>query len=157
MEDVKVVERDTTQYVMVRLGEEKYGIDIMYIDNIVRMQQMTRVPKAQEYINGVINLRGEVVPVMSIRKKMHLTEDEITKATRIIIIKLEQYGMIGVLVDEVIGVVTIDNTLVEKVTYDLEDDTEVFISGVGKLDDGLISLLDLNLVLREKDAEKENS
>ena len=88
---------------------------------------------------------------------MHLTEDEITKATRIIIIKLEQYGMIGVLVDEVIGVVTIDNTLVEKVTYDLEDDTEVFISGVGKLDDGLISLLDLNLVLREKDAEKENS
>ena len=157
MEDVKVVERDTTQYVMVCLGEEKYGIDIMNIDNIVRMQQMTRVPKAQEYVNGVINLRGEVVPVMSIRKKMHLAEDEITKATRIIILKLEQYGTIGVLVDEVIGVVTIDNSLVEKVTYDLEDDTEVFISGVGKLDDGLISLLDLNLVLREKDAEKENS
>ena len=80
MEDVKVVERDTTQYVMVCLGEEKYGIDIMNIDNIVRMQQMTRVPKAQEYVNGVINLRGEVVPVMSIRKKMHLAEDEITKA-----------------------------------------------------------------------------
>ena len=91
MEEAKVVERDTTQYVVIRLGEEKFGVDIKFISNIVRMQPITRVPKVQEYIKGIINLRGEVVPVMSIRIKMHLAEDEITKASRIIILKLEQY------------------------------------------------------------------
>ena len=76
---------DTTQYIVVRLGEEQYGIDIKYIDNIVRMQHITRVPKVPEYLKGVINLRGEVIPVMSIRLKMFLPADEITRATRIII------------------------------------------------------------------------
>lgn len=151
MEETKVVERDTTQYVVIRLGNEKFGVDIKHIDNIVRMQTITRVPKVQEYIKGVINLRGEVVPVMSIRIKMHLPEDEITKATRIIILKLEQYGTIGILVDEVVEVVTIDNTLVEKITYDMNDETEVFISGIGKNDNELISLLDFNLVMQEKE------
>ena len=54
----------------LRLGDEQYGIDIKYVDNIVRMQHITRVPKIQDYLKGVINLRGEVIPVMSIRVKM---------------------------------------------------------------------------------------
>ena len=151
MEEEKVVERDVTQYVVVRLGNEKFGVDIKHIDNIVRMQTITRVPKVQEYIKGVINLRGEVVPVMSIRIKMHLPEDEITKLSRIIILKLEQYGTIGILVDEVVEVVTIDNTLVEKVSYDVNDETEIFISGIGENGNELISLLDFNLVMQEKE------
>ena len=69
---------DSKQYIIVELGNEQYGIDIQYIDNIVRMQRITRVPKAQSYFKGVINLRGEIVPVMSIRKKMGLADDEIT-------------------------------------------------------------------------------
>ena len=77
----------TTQYIVVKLGEEQYGIDIKYIDNIVRMQHITRVPNVAPYINGVINLRGEIIPVMSIRLKMDLPVDELTKATRIIILK----------------------------------------------------------------------
>ena len=60
---------DTKQYIVVKLGNEQYGIDIGYIDNIVRMQMITRVPKAQPYFKGVINLRGEIIPVMSIRVK----------------------------------------------------------------------------------------
>lgn len=151
MEETKVVERDLTQYVVIRLGNEKFGVDIKHIDNIVRMQNITRVPKVQEYIKGVINLRGEVVPVMSIRIKMHLPEDEITKASRIIILKLEQYGTIGILVDEVVEVVTIDNTLVEKISYDMNEETEIFISGIGKNGNELITLLDFNLVMQEKE------
>ena len=68
---------------------------------------------------------------------------------------MEQYGTIGILVDEVVEVVTIDNTLVEKITYDMNDETEVFISGIGKNGNDLISLLDFNLVMQEK--EKENA
>ena len=67
---LEMIEKETKQYIVVKIGSEQYGIDINYIDNIVRMQKITRVPKAQYHFKGVINLRGEVVPVMSIRRKM---------------------------------------------------------------------------------------
>ena len=91
----------TKQYIVVNIGSERYGIDITYIDNIVRMQKITRVPKAQDYFKGVINLRGEVVPVMSLRRRMDLDDDEFTDASRIIILKLDGGGLMGVIVDEV--------------------------------------------------------
>ena len=94
---------ETTQYIVIQLGDEQYGIDIKNIDNIVRIQHITRVPQVPAYLKGVINLRGEVIPVMSIRLKMDLPEDEMTKASRIIILKLEQHGTIGIIVDKEIG------------------------------------------------------
>ncbi|MBO5282106.1 MAG: purine-binding chemotaxis protein CheW [Lachnospiraceae bacterium] len=153
MEELKVIENsDTTvQYIVVRLGEEQYGIDIRYIDNIVRMQKITRVPKVAPYLKGVINLRGEVIPIMSLRLKMFLPEDEITKATRIIILKLEQYGSVGIIVDEVKEVVTLDAEHIEKIAYDSKDDRNNFLSGIGKYEGGLISLLDFNLVMLDRD------
>lgn len=159
MEEVKVVENNETvsvaavtqQYIVVRLGEEQYGVDIRYIDNIVRMQKITRVPKVAPYLKGVINLRGEVIPIMSLRLKMFLPEDEITKATRIIILKLGQYGSIGIIVDEVKEVVTLEERQIEKVSYDSKDDKMNFIGGIGKYEGGLISLLDFNLVMQERE------
>ena len=102
------VEYDTTQYIVTQLGDEQYGIDIKYISTIVRMQMITRVPKVVDYIKGVINLRGVVIPIISLRLKMGLPEDEITKKTRIIILNIDQHESIGVLVDEVKEVVTLD-------------------------------------------------
>ena len=136
------------QYIVVRLGQERYGIDIIYVDNILRMQRMTRVPNVAPYIKGVINLRGEVVPVMSTRIKMGLEPDELTNSTRIIILKFEQQGNIGVIVDEVDEVVTLNDEEVDKVPYDAKE--ENFISGVGKSEDGLISILDLNALINEQ-------
>lgn len=141
---------ETIQYIVIKLGNEQYGIDIKYIDNIVRMQHITRVPKVAEYLKGVINLRGEVIPVMSLRLKMDLPEDEITKATRIIILKLEQHGTIGVIVDEVREVVTLSMDQIEKMAYDGKEDRVNFVSAVGKRENELISLLDLNAVAMEK-------
>ncbi len=140
---------ESTQFIVIKLGDEQYGIDIKYIDNIVRMQHITRVPKVDEYFKGVINLRGEVIPVMSIRIKMGLEPDVETKASRIIILKLEQQGMIGVIVDEVKEVVTLDNANIEKMAYDSKDDKATFLCGIGKCEGGLISLLDLNSVVLE--------
>lgn len=141
----------SVQYIVIRLENELYGIDINYIDNIVRVPNMTRVPKVQPYIMGVINLRGEVVPVMSIRIRMGLEATEITKATRIIILKTEQYGTIGVIVDEVKEVVTLAPDMIEKATYSNANGN--FISGIGKYDAGennyLISLLDLNALFSD--------
>lgn len=152
MEELKTVsDITTTQYIVIKIGDEQYGIDIKYIDNIVRMQHITRVPKVAPYLKGVINLRGEVIPVMSLRLKMELPADEITKATRIIILKVEQDGMIGVIVDEVKEVVTLDNTQIEKVSYDNKEEKSNYINGIGKYEGGLISLLDLNTVTLEKE------
>lgn len=145
---------ETIQYIVVKFGDEQYGINIKYIDNIVRMQRITRVPNVPAYIKGVINLRGEVVPVVSLRIKMGLCEDEITKLTRIIIIKLDNGEVIGVLVDAVKEVVTLDTREIEKVSYDSGEEKTNFISGIGKDKGELISLFDLNLVFSEK--EKAN-
>lgn len=143
----------TKQYIVVKLGNEQYGIDIQYIDNIVRMQRITRVPKAQLYFKGVINIRGEIIPVMSLRLKFGLDPDVITNASRIIIIKLEPQSAIGVIVDEVKEVVTLDESSIDKASGVSNDEKSAFLSGVGKHGDGLISLLNMHSVIIEKDQE----
>ena len=125
------VEHDTTQYIVTQLGGEQYGIDTKYISNIIRMTKITRVPKVSNYIKGVINVRGVVIPTISLRLKMGLPEDVISKKTRIIILTLEQHESIGVLVDEVKEVVTLDEEHIERMGYE-KDDKERFLSGVGK-------------------------
>ena len=145
-----VVEKEKKQYIVVKIGGEHYGIDISYIDNIVRMSKITRVPKAPSYYRGVINLRGEVVPVMSLRLKMGLEADVYENQTRIIIVKLENNAPIGLIVDEVKEVVTLDETSIDEVIRDSKVD-ETYINGIGKNGDTLISLLDLNTVISDKD------
>ena len=130
--NIDIAENDAKQYIVVKIGSEQYGIDISYIDNIVRMQKITRVPKIQTYFKGVINLRGEIVPVMSVRKKMNLDDDVITNASRIIILKLEEKG-------------TIDKTSGSK------DGKAMFINGVGKHGDELISLFEISSIVEEKE------
>ncbi len=137
-----------TQYIVINMGEEQFGIDIKYIDNIVRMQRVTRVPKVPAYLKGVINLRGEVVPVMSLRLKMGLEEDVITKATRIIILKLEQEGNVGIIVDEVKEVVALPEESIEKLAHNRNGKVS-YINAVGKHGGELISLLDLNTITLE--------
>lgn len=140
---------DTSQYIKIRMGDEYFGIDIKYIDNIVRMQHITRVPKSLNYIKGVINLRGEVVPVFSLRLKMGLEEIEQNKNNRIIILKVEG-DIVGIIVDEVKEVVNISTNDIEKVYRESNDGLPNFLLGVGKDNDSLISLLDINEVLSDK-------
>ena len=148
MEQVKAItteqEAETAvQYIVVRIGNEQYGINIKYIDNIVRNQKITRVPKTQTYYKGVINLRGEIIPVMSIRLKLGLEDDEFTDKTRIIIVKIEG-ATIGVIVDQVREVVTLDDDNTEKITRTSSDDAASgYISSIGKSKVELISLLDI--------------
>ncbi len=138
------------QYIVIRLGEEQYGIDIRYIDNIVRMQNITRVPKVPAYLKGVINLRGEVIPVVSIRLKMGLPADEYGRSTRIIILKTETAGNLGIVVDEVKEVVTLSEDNIEKLAHEAKDNRASFINGIGKNGGELISLLDLNAITLEE-------
>lgn len=141
----------TKQYIVVQIGSEKYGIDIGYVDNIIRMQKITRVPKAQSYFKGIINLRGEIVSVMSVRKKMGLEDDVFTNASRIIILKIEEKGLIGIIVDEVCEVVTLSESQIEPVATNAKNGKDVFINGIGKKEDTLISLFEISAIVEEKD------
>ncbi len=142
---------ETKQYIVVNIGEEQYGIDISYVDNIVKMQKITRVPKSQKYFNGVINLRGEIIPIMSLRERFALEEDVFTDKTRIIILKPEQQEPIGIIVDMVKEVVNLSEQDVDKMAIDAQDELSKYICGIGKNNNNntLISLLNINNVIAE--------
>ena len=148
MDTTEVVE-EKKQFIAVKLGSEIYGIDIGYVDNIVRMQKIPRVPKSQSYFKGIINIRGEIVPVMSIRLKMDFEDDVFTNASRIIILKIEDQGKIGVIVDEVKEVVNLGVDEIDKPSHDSMDNRHSFISGIGKNGEELISLFDIGAMTGE--------
>jgi len=153
MEELKlnsVVESTSLQYIVVNIGNEQYGINIKYIDNIVRIQKITRVPKTQPYYKGVINLRGEIIPVMSIRIKLGLEDDEITDKSRIIIVKVEN-ASIGIIVDQVKEVVTLDEDNIENMATDVNDEFSAYINAIGKSKGELITLLDIVGIIVEKE------
>ena len=154
MADLKLETQDmveTKQYIVVQIGNEKYGIDINFIDNIVRMSKITRVPKVQSYFKGVMNLRGEIVPVMSIRKKMGLAADQITDASRIIILKVVDRGALGIIVDEVREVITLNASDIDNANINSRSVKDSFINGIGKNGEELISLFEINAIVEEKE------
>ncbi|MBC7958852.1 MAG: chemotaxis protein CheW [Vallitaleaceae bacterium] len=133
---------EAVQYIVVKIGREQYGINIKYIQNIVRMQGITRVPKAPFYIKGVINLRGEIIPVMSIRLKFGLEAEQYKNNTRIIIVKISGQA-IGLIVDEVKEVVEIPEADIQTILREANDEKAGYILGVGKVKDDLVTLLNL--------------
>ena len=147
-----VVEKETVQYIVVSIGNEQYGLDISYVDNIVRMCKITRVPKAPAHYIGVINLRGEIVLLMSLRRKMNMEDDVFTDITRIIILKTEEQGLVGIVVDEVKEVIALAEDEIDRNTQNSQSDKTQYINGIGKNGDELISILEISSILDEVDA-----
>lgn len=150
--DTNVAVNDAKQYIILKFDSEQYGIDIAYIENIVRLQPITRVPHSQDYFLGIINLRGEVVPVMSMRRKFDLPDKENTNASRILILKIEGSGKIGILVDEVREVVSLSEEQIEQVASE-NMDTRAYLMGVGKYNNTLISLINIGMLISDIDSE----
>jgi len=136
------VEEEIKQFIVINLGEEQYGINIQYIQNIVRMIRVTRVPKAPYYIKGVANLRGEIIPVMSLRLKFDLEEKEESDETRIIFLQVEGNN-IGIIVDKVNEVVQLDDENIESITRELNEEKDAYVFGIGKMGDRLVTLLNI--------------
>jgi len=143
---------EAKQYIIIKLGNDSYGIEIKYIESIIVMQRITRVPKSQPYFKGVINLRGEVVPVLSLRKRLGLEEAQDTPATRIIIVRPEeQAAPIGIIVDEVREVISLTGNDIDRLSY--EDDRINFSLGIGKHESQLINILNITAMV---ETEKQN-
>lgn len=137
----------SNQYIVVTIGVEQYGINIQYVNNIVRMQKITRVPMVQKFFKGVMNVRGEIIPVMSIRRRFGMEDDVYTDKTRIIILKPDHQEAIGILVDSVKEVVSLDEENIEKIRSDGKDEISKYITSVGKDQGNLISLLNIDGVI----------
>lgn len=146
---LEISEKEKVQYIVVKIGNEQYGLDISYVDNIVRMCKITRVPKAPFHYIGIINLRGEVVPLMSLRRKMKLDDDEFTDLSRIIILKTEEQGLVGVVVDEVKEVIALSEDEIDRNAQTSQTDKENYINGIGKHGGELISIFEIPSIIDE--------
>lgn len=135
------------QYVIFRLGSEFYGIKIDNVETIERIMPITRVPKAHTYINGVINLRGEIVPIIDLRLRLGLEKKEYDSETRIIVNKMQDM-MIGYIVDSASEVKEIPASLIDYTAFDNNID-ETFVKGVGKIQGDMIILLDADKIIQK--------
>ncbi len=130
------------QLVTFSTGDEEFGVDILRVQEIIRTMAITKVPKAPEFVEGVINLRGKVIPIIDLRRRFGLQSKEHDKHTRIIVIEINTM-IVGFVVDSVSEVLRIPASTVEPpppVVAGLESE---YISGVGKLEDRLLSRADI--------------
>lgn len=141
------------QYIIASLGSELFGIDISYIESIIVMQPITRVPKSQPYYLGVINLRGDVIPVMSLAIKLGKEQNPFTSVSRIIIVKPDkQAAPAGIIVDEVREVAAIEESDIKPMNYDESDERVSYSNGIGKYMEELVNLLNIPGILEEKES-----
>lgn len=140
------------QYIVFKLNGQLYGTSIENIEIIEKMKPIMRVPKVPQCVKGVMNLRGEIIPVISLRTQFALEEKEATDKTRIIIVKIDD-AMVGLIVDEVKEVIEIQNTQVEAVQNIQGKMKSNYILGVGKVGDDIVTLLNLSNIIDEAFAE----
>jgi purine-binding chemotaxis protein CheW len=144
------------QLVTFKLENEEFGVDILKVQEINRMLTITRIPNAPPFVEGVINLRGKIIPIVDLRKRLGFTGKPYDKSTRIIVVELD--GLIlGFIVDSVSEVLRISESTVEpppSIIGGIESD---YIEGVGKLDNRLLILLELSKVFAYKDRREMES
>ena len=141
------------QLVVFDLADEGYGVDISSVREIIRMQEITRVPRAPDFVEGVINLRGRVIPVVDLRKRFGFTVTDWTKDTRIVVVDIAGQD-IGVVVDAVTEVLRLAATSVEPPSSVITTADSEYLLGIAKLESRLIILLDLERALSEFELSK---
>ncbi len=140
------------QLVSFRLGQEEFGLDILKVQEINRMVEITKVPQAPHYCEGVINLRGKVIPVIDLRKKFEMDVEEWTKNTRIIVCDVDG-TVIGMIVDAVEEVLRIPSSTIEPAPEIVTSVNSDYIKGVAKLEGRLLIFLDISKIAGEMTRE----
>ena len=139
------------------LGDEEYGLEILKVQEINGMMGITRVPRTPEYVRGVINLRGRVIPIVSLRQKFKMPAAEDTEKTCIIVVQVNYQDIdltMGIIVDEVTEVLNIKNEQIEPApSFGGGMEETEFITGMGKLKDKVVILLDIDSVLNGVEIE----
>jgi purine-binding chemotaxis protein CheW len=137
---------DTTQVVSFKLGSEEYGVDIAQVQEINRMVSVTHVPRAPQFMEGVINLRGQLIPIIDLRARFGMPRAEHTKNTRIVVSEIGS-KRVGMVVDSVSEVLRLPVDQIEAAPDMITGVDTEYIRGVGKIEDRLIILLDLGKII----------
>jgi len=147
-------ERLAGKYLTFKLSDEEYGLEILKVQEIIRMQTVTRVPRTPDYVRGVINLRGKVIPVIDLRCKFGMDSQEDTDKSCIIVVQVNSADhkiVMGVIIDEVREVLDIDAGSIEETpSFGASINTD-FITGIGKVGDTVKMLLDIDKVLTDSE------
>ncbi|NGP44106.1 chemotaxis protein CheW [Bacillaceae bacterium SIJ1] len=134
--------------IVFQLGEESYGVPVEQVKSIERMESITRVPNAPSFVKGVLNMRGVITPILSLRKRFGLDEVDYTDKTRMIIVTVEQME-VGLIVDAANDVIDIQQQSIEPAPSVVGAVEAEYLHGVAKLEDRLLILLNLDKVLNE--------
>ncbi|MBU1101743.1 MAG: chemotaxis protein CheW [Bacteroidetes bacterium] len=156
MSDVKDKKNESgdelLQLVSFKIGSEEFGIDILKVQEINRMLEITKIPNSPAFIEGIVNLRGRIIPVVDLRRRLNLTNIDHNKQTRIVVVDLEG-RTIGFIVDEVSEVLRIPKNITEPPPSMVAGINSDFITAVGKLEDRLLILLDLDKIFTMEEKE----
>lgn len=153
---VETVE-ESKQLVIFKLGDEEFGVDILQVREIEKLdQQITRVPKSPTFVEGVINLRGEIVPIVDLRKRFGLVVRQTSNEARVIIVDISD-GQVGMIVDAVVEVIRLNVSAIENAPPITRGVDAYFLSGVAKIDERLIILLNLERALSPEEMKELES
>jgi purine-binding chemotaxis protein CheW len=142
-----------SQYVVFRLEKEKYGVDIANVGGITEVTEITKVPNSPYFIEGVINLRGSIIPIINLKKRFNIVHTEETNDKRIIIINVKGKD-VGYIVDEASQVLRIDNNDIDPTPSLLLSEDRKYISGIAKVNNSIIILLDLVNILNTQEIDQ---
>lgn len=144
------------QYVVFKIGNEEYGIDIMNVKEIGPYQKSVKVPNAPVFVEGIINYRGNVIPIINLHKRFNIKQKDIDSNTRIIVINLNN-KQIGFIVDEASQTIRLDDKDIDPAPDIVAGVDSKYITGVGKLEERLIILVDLEKILTDEEKKKIES
>ena len=152
-----VAQPATEEHVVIfRLADEYYALDIQCVQEIVRMQTITSIPGADAWVEGITNLRGRVVPVIDLRRRCSTATSDYTAETRIVVVS-SATGMVGLIVDAVSEVMRIPSEQIEPPSSIVSVPENSYLRGVAKLEDRLVSLMDLDGVLPSEVISEEEA
>jgi len=149
-ENIEAVENRILSLVTFKIGDEEFGFDIFKVKEINRMLDITQMPNSQSSVKGVVNLRGSVIPVISLRNKLNFSDVEYNKDTRIIVVEYKSKS-IAFIVDEVSEVLRIQTSIIEKPPEMTTSVESAYINGVAKLENRLLILLDFDKMLTSQE------
>ncbi|RKQ37999.1 purine-binding chemotaxis protein CheW [Oceanobacillus halophilus] len=144
---------NSRKVIVFQLREEEYAIDVQQVGSIERMVPITRVPQVSNFIKGVINLRGVIIPVIDLQQRFGLGALEINDSTRIIIVRIEEMN-VGLIVDSANDVLDIPMDMIESTPEVIGSVKDDYLEGVAKIDNRLLILLDISKVLYQEKLEE---
>ena len=134
------------QLISFSMGNEDYGVDIQTVKEVIRFREITRLPKAPLFVKGVINLRGDIIPIIDLRERFGMEQKEYTDLTRVIVVEVDGRS-IGTVVDSVSHVIRIEEGQIEPPPPCVGKISEEYIRGVGKVGEKLVVLLHIDRIL----------